>query len=77
MKLKKKIGVKKWQIWQDWDIRCRVGKYQRFIRVIKIHFKYGEYYATCRNIKTDRITNIKLRRFISNSTGYRLWEDAE
>ena len=67
-----KAVVKKGQIWQDWDIRLRVAGYQRFIEIIHIHWTCGGYYATCRNIKTRRETNIKLSRFKETSTGYKL-----
>jgi hypothetical protein len=69
----KGIKVKKGQIWQDWDTRARVGKWQRFIQVIAIKHKWGEEYATCKNTKTEKITEIKLKRFKPNSTGYKLF----
>jgi len=63
--------VKKGQIWQDWDSRFRNCK-PRYIQIIGIHYKWGEDYAACRNIDTDKITYIKVKRFKPNSTGYKL-----
>jgi hypothetical protein len=73
---KLKVKIKKGQIWQDWDCRFRNSK-PRLIQVVAIHkHNYlGEFYVTCRNIDTDKITNIKLRRFKPNSTGYKLWRE--
>jgi hypothetical protein len=56
------------QIWQDCNIRFRKVT-PRLIKVISIKNNM----ATCRNIVTGKITEIRLDRFKPNSTGYKLW----
>lgn len=63
------------QIWQDWDIRRRVGRWIRFVEILYIH--YDQNYAQVQNTKTSKITLIRLDRFKPNSTGYRLCQNKE
>lgn len=66
--MNKKNNVHINQIWQDWDIRFRKSA-PRLIKIISIKNNF----ATCKNIQTSKITEIRLDRFKPNSTGYKLF----
>ena len=60
-------GVKVGQVWQDVDDRMN----GRRIKVVRLEGRH----AICDVIGTERQTKIRLDRFKTTSTGYRLVED--
>jgi hypothetical protein len=69
-----KPDVKVGQVWEDNDKRSK----GRFIRVMRVGLRValcGVWYDQCGRITPRRNVVIQLRRFRSNSTGYRLVQD--